>query len=152
MKKIFEKQTVWTWILCGSFLALLIGFILFIVNSTTGYLAGKTVAVLPLILSIIALLDILFIFFFGDKVEKFTGFFVFAAAVLIAVSFAAICWSRESIVADVGGFIPGITRPQAEYATWHGSIVVLVFYGISFVCAAISSFGGPFFKKEEKAA
>lgn len=73
MSVFFKKQTVASYSLLASFVLGLIGFIIYLVNSTTGFLAGQPVDALLIALTIVALLLIVLEFTLHDKLEMFNG-------------------------------------------------------------------------------
>lgn len=147
MKNFLSKQTIWSYLLLAATILLIPGFIIFMVNSTTGYLKGSDLSPVVVSLSIIALLLGLFLALFGEKLGKFSGICYLLFAAMVAVSIAGIAWSVESIVADLF-FIP-VNHPESEDASWALAVTSLVFYSLSFLSATVSCFGGTLYKKAE---
>lgn len=149
MKKFLAKQTIWSYLLLASTILLIPGFIIFLVNSTTGYLAGSNLSALVTSLTIIALLMGILMPIFGKKLGKFVGIGYLLIAAMVAISIAGIAWSVEGVVADIF-FIP-VNYPESENTTWALAITSLVFYLLSFIAATAACFGGKFYKEEKDA-
>ena len=147
MKNILAKQTIWSYLLLAAAVLLIPGFIIFLINSTTGYLYGSNLSVLVVIMSIVGILGGIALVLFGDKLGKFAGIGYVLVAACAAISIAGIAWTVEAVVGDIY-FIP-VNHPEAEDKTWSLAIVTLVFYSLSFLAATVACFGGKLYKKEE---
>ncbi len=145
MKNFLAKQTIWSYLLLGATILLIPGFIIFMVNSTTGFMKGSALSPLVVSLSIIAFLLGIALAAFGEKAGKFAGIFYLLFAAMIAISIAGIAWSVESIVADIF-FIP-VNHPESEDTSWALAVTSLVFYSLSFLAATASCFGAKLYKK-----
>lgn len=147
MKKLLAKQTIWSYLLAASVLLLVVGFIVFLVNSTTGYLASDGPSPLVTALSVIALVAGVGLVAAGEKLGKFAGIGYLLVAAMVAISIAGIAWSVEAVVGDIY-FIP-VNHPESEDSAWSLAIVSLVFYALSFLAATVACFGDKFYKKAE---
>ncbi len=147
MKNILAKQTIWSYLLLAAAVLLIPGFIIFMINSTSGYLYGSNLNVLVVILSIVGILGGIALVAFGDKLGKFAGIGYVLVAACAAISIAGIAWSVEAVVGDIF-FIP-VNHPEAEDTTWSLAIVTLVFYALSFIAATAACFGSKLYKEVE---
>ncbi len=147
MKNFLAKQTIWSYLLLASVVLLVPGFIVFMINSTTGYLHGSTLSALVVSMSIIALVLGIALALFGEKLGKFAGIGYLAVAAMVAIAIAGIAWTVEAVVGDIY-FIP-VNHPESEDTTWTLAIVTLVFYVLSFLSAMVACFGGKLYKKVE---
>ncbi len=145
MKNFLAKQTIWSYLLLASVVLLVPGFIIFLVNSTTGFLYGNPLSATVTSLSIIAFLLGICLALFGEKLGKFAGIGYLLVAAMVAISIAGIAWSVEAVVADLF-FIP-VNHPESEDAAWALAVTSLVFYALSFLSATAACFGGDFYKK-----
>ncbi len=148
MKKLLEKQTIWSYLLLASSILLIPGFIIFMINSTTGYLYGSKLSVLVVCLSIIGIIGGIALSAFGDKLGKFAGIGYVLIAACAAISIAGIAWSVEGVAADIF-FIP-VNYPASEDTTWALAITSIAFYAVAFIAATIACFGGKLYKTESK--
>ncbi len=150
MKNWVSKQTKSTWLILASVVLALIGFIIYLVTSTTGFLAGRGLDVSLVLLSIISMVVLLVLFVFRSKIKVFENALTIVGGILVAVSTCLFVYARISVAADVW-FIP-VNYPPEEATTLYTSIVGVVFYFLSFVCVFISSFGSATKKEVEVAA
>ena len=139
MNKFFKTRSAYSWILLLGLVLSVVGLVIYILNSTTGYLAGQDAGVTVIVLSVISLLSMLVLFFMGDKVKKFRDTLFIVSGVFIVVSICLFAHARVSVAADVW-FIP-VNYPPAEGTTLTVAIVGIVFYVLSLICVLISAFG-----------
>lgn len=144
MKKILAKQTIWSYLLLAASIILIPGFIIFMINSTTGYLYGSKLSALVVCLSLLGIIGGILLAIFGDKLGKFAGVGYLLVAACAAISIAGIVWSVEAVAADIF-FIP-VNYPASEDTTWALAITSIVFYAIAFVAATTACFGGKLYK------
>lgn len=135
-----ERQTKGSICLLTSIILALIGFIIFIVSSTTGYLAGNQINLGVLITSIIALVFGTLLFIFKDSTEKYDTLISIVIGLLLSVSVCLFIFSRKHLAADVW-FIP-VNYPEAEETALWVSIVGVGFYILSIIALALSSIFG----------
>ena len=88
-----EKQTVGSICLLTSIILALIGFIIFVINSTTGYLAGSQINLGTLILSIVALVFGTLLFLFKDSTEKYDTLISIVIGLLLSISVCLFIYS-----------------------------------------------------------
>ena len=101
-----------------------IGLVVYLVTSFTGYLAGSATNPAPIVCTVIAIVLAV----------------VLAATALLIASFALFALGRVSLVADVY-FIP-VNYPAAEETALNISIVGLVSYLVSIVAMIAACFSG----------
>lgn len=147
MKKLLAKQTIWSYLLLASTVLLIPGFIIFLVNSTTGYLAGSKLSALVITLTVLALIVGIIMPLFGEKLHKFSGIGALLIAVMVGISIAGIAWTIEGVAADIF-FIP-VNYPESENGTWALGVTSVVFYLLSFLSAMAACFGKKLFKEED---
>lgn len=141
-----KKQGIAAWIICASAVLAFIGFIIYIVTSTTGFLAGQTFSALPIVFTVFAILGIIALLIFSDKMSNvLVDLAILAIGVLLIVSFVVFMVERVPVVADVH-FIP-VNYPAAEEETLNTSIVGFVFYGLSIVTMIAAAFFSRITKK-----
>lgn len=149
MKKFLEKQTVGSYSLMASILFILIGFIIFLVSSTTGYLAGKPVDVLTILFTLLGIAFALVEIILHDKLEGIhwliNDFVIVAAGIMYGLALTMFMNSRVAVAADVW-FIP-VNYPVAEATCLNISIVCVVFYGLGLIGACIAAFTPRFYLK-----
>lgn len=135
-----EKQNSGSVSLLLSVIFALIGFIIFIINSTTGYLAGSQIDTGTLILSIIAIVFGTLLFLFKDSMKRYESLIAITVGVLLSTAVCLFIYSRINLAADVW-FIP-VNYPEAEETALMVSIVGVAFYVLSIVALAISTILG----------
>ncbi len=145
MSNFIKKQTVTSWILCGAIVTGIIAFIIFLVNSTTGYYQGTTIDPLTLTFSILYLVGAIALFACKDLIQKCgkwaswietAAYIVLALFISLAIVF--LISSRTELTGDVY-FIPGMST-DAKESTLNLSFVCLAFYIVSFICLAVCGF------------
>ena len=140
-----KKQSIASWVLVGAAVLALIAMIIYIVNSTTGILAGTQMSALPIVFTIIAILLMAGIVATAGKLNHWiVTVAMIVAVVFLSVSFCTLIGARTDIAGDQW-FIPGMDTPE-KGACLNGSIVGVVFYGISMLAVIVSAFMGNFTK------
>lgn len=132
-----EKQTAGSYCLLSSIGLALIGFIIFVINSTTGYLAGSAINLGTLILSIIAIVFCTLLYIFKDSTEKYDTLISIVIGIFLSCAVCLFIYSRINLAADVW-FIP-VNYPEAEETSLMVSIVGVAFYILSIITLAIST-------------
>ena len=125
-----KNQSAAAWVSIFAGVMAIVGLIIYIVNSTTGYLGSTQMNALPVVFTILAVLLI--------------AAMVAAVIVLLAVSVSVFVSTRTDVAGDQW-FIPGMDTPE-KGACLNGSIVGVVFYGISMLAVIVSAFMGNFTK------
>lgn len=132
--------------LCVAFAAALIGMVLYILTSTTGYLAGTTLNIWPILCTAAALLLAAVLLLAEKKLPSIAGdILLIASALLLIVSFSLFVLGRVSLVADVH-FIP-VNYPQSEEVALNISLVGIALYLLSILVMIAVAFSGKFGKK-----
>lgn len=120
-------------------LTALVGMIIYIVTSVTGYLAASAVNPWPIICTLVCMVLLGAAAFVGEKVTPLIMDLMIAAGlVMLLVSFYVFVMSRVSLAADVY-FIP-VNYPEAEAAALHISIAGVVFYLIALIALIVEGF------------
>ena len=125
LNKIKSKLTLRNILLLSSLVVALVGWIIYLVVATTGYF----VAFLA----------------FDDRFKKFDTLFFFALAAFLILAFVFFVLDKEEVVGE--RLIP-VNHPQKQIDAAVTSIVGIIFYLISFILFAVSSFFAD--KKKEK--
>ncbi|MCM1441333.1 MAG: hypothetical protein NC131_19325 [Roseburia sp.] len=133
-----KKVNAFGYILCVSAALALVGMVVYIVNTTTGYLAGNAalniaVILLPIVVAACAV----FLFLKPDAFsDTITGIVTFALAVLMAVATVLFVTERVDVIGDM---LNPVNHPdtQATAVTW--AIVGIVLYLVSFLGAAVTT-------------
>ncbi|GIO37734.1 hypothetical protein J41TS12_25950 [Paenibacillus antibioticophila] len=127
--------------ICIAAITALAGLILYIVTSTTGYLAGSALDPLPIIFSVVAILMACGLLIASSKLNPLLNdLLVVASTVLIIVSFAIFVLARVRLAADIY-FIP-VNYPKAEEVALNISAAGFVCYLISIIAMIIAAFSG----------
>lgn len=144
-----KKQTVFGWITLAAAVLGLIAMIIYIVTSTTGYMAGQPVSALPIVFTIIAVLGLGAMFALADKLDKrIVGAILFVIDVLLAVSLCLFVVDRVQLFADIY-FIP-VNYPEGEGSALNSSIVGMVFYALALVCVVVTGFAKQLHKNADR--
>lgn len=115
-----------------SLIAALVGMVIYIVTSVTGYLAASAVNPWPIICTVVCVVLLLANILSGEKFTPVLRDLMTAAGfVMLLVSFYFFVMGRVILAADVY-FIP-VNYPAAEAQALHISIVGVVFYLISLI-------------------
>ncbi len=137
--KLIKQQNVFGWITLASALVALIAMIIYIVSSTTGFLAGSVVNSTPIILTVFAIAILVASALLSDKIDgRITGAMLFVAVVLNSVSVCLFVVSRIQIIADVW-FIP-VNYPETEGTALSISLAGIIFYLISIAATCVAGF------------
>ena len=114
----------------------LLAFVLYLITSLTGYLAGSTLDWLPIVLTAVAVVLLIT----SDKMKssalKDIVIILTGLALIGCISFFAM--GRVTLAADVW-FIP-INRPETEDVALYLSLVGVVLYLVSFISVTVKAF------------
>jgi hypothetical protein len=138
MLNFFKKLNVASWLAFASVLAVLVAVIIFLINSTTGYLAGQPVDMLITLFSFLAAAVIVCTVVLYNRFSKFADIGLAVAVVFLIVCIVRLVLIRTIIFEDVY-FIP-VNYPKAQGVATIVTIVAAVFYLISLGCLIASSF------------
>lgn len=136
---LIKKQNVFGWITIVAAVFALIGMIVYIVTSTTGFMAGEEVNSLLIVFTLIAVLALIVAALMSDRLDdRVVGGILFVSVVLLAVSFCLFINARVQLFADVY-FIP-VNYPEGEGTALNISIVGYVFYVLALVGTIVAGF------------
>ena len=122
-------------------LATLVGLVIYVVSSYTGYLATATADMRPIFFSVIALVLLAVLYGMGGRLPGLCYTAVlWAAAGLVIASFACFALFRVSLAADVY-FIP-VNYPEAEEIALKISIGGIAGYAASILMLILEGFFG----------
>ena len=142
-----KKQNAGTWIMLGSVVLALVALIIYIVNSTTGELAGSEMDMIPIWLTIVSMALLLILFGAGKKLTHWIAAIVlFAIGVMLTMCIVLLSFGREAVATNL--FIPGMATP-GQISCVTVAIVCEAFYVLSISALIIASFIG---NGEKKAA
>ena len=143
MKKVINKSNLLLWIAA---IAALIGMIIYIVTSVTGYLADAAMNPMPVICTVIAIIIAIFAAVGEEKVNAVVyDILIVLINVMLLVSFYWFILGRVSLAADVY-FIP-VNYPASEASALHISIVGAALYLVADIVMIVTAFA----KKKKKA-
>lgn len=136
MKKIINKSNLVFWIAA---VAALIGMIIYIVTSVTGYLADAVMNPMPVICTVIAIILAGFTAVGEEKVNAVVyDILIVLINVLLLVSFYWFISGRVSLAADVY-FIP-VNYPASEANALHISIAGAALYLVADIVMIVTAF------------
>ena len=143
MKKVINKSNLLLWIAA---IAALIGMIIYIVTSVTGYLADAAMNPMPVICTVIAIIIAIFAAVGEEKVNAVVyDILIVLINVMLLVSFYWFILGRVSLAADVY-FIP-VNYPASEASALHISIVGAALYLVADIVMIVTAFA----KKKKQA-
>lgn len=143
MKKVINKSNLILWIAA---IAALIGMIIYIVTSVTGYLADAAMNPMPVICTVIAIIIAIFAAVGEEKVNAVVyDILIVLINVMLLVSFYWFILGRVSLAADVY-FIP-VNYPASEASALHISIVGAALYLVADIVMIVTAFA----KKKKQA-
>ncbi|OZG59781.1 sodium:proton antiporter [Bifidobacterium lemurum] len=119
--------------------AAVVGLVVYLITSTTGYLAGKAMNVLPIVCTVLAVVALLAAVAVGSRLgELANDALLIASEVLLVVSFALFTLDRVSLAADIY-FIP-VNYPASEQTALNISLVGVVAYLVAIVLLIVKAF------------
>ena len=136
MKNAISKSNLILW---GAAAAALVGMIIYIVTSVTGYLATSAMNPLPVICTVAAIIIAAVAAVQEKKIPSVPyDILLVGISVLLLISFYCFILGRVSLAADVY-FIP-VNYPASEATALHISIVGAVFYLIADIIMIVTTF------------
>lgn len=133
------KQNLFGFVALASAVLALVGLIIYIVSSTTGYMEGREMNVLPVVFTLGAIVCLVAAALLADQLGKsLAGALLFVGEVLLVVSLCVFINERVDHFADIV-FIP-VNYPLSEKTTLDVSIVGFVFYLLAIVGSIVSAF------------
>lgn len=137
MDKLKSKFTLRNILLLIATIVTLIGFVMYLIVSTTGYFVGKAPNLVVTILSIVFMLGSIAFIAFDDKVKKYDTIVFFLLAVCLILSIIFFILDKEEVVGDM--LIP-VNHPQKEIDAAITSIVSIVIYLVAFITFTVTTF------------
>lgn len=133
-----KKVNAFGYILCASAALGLVGLVVYLVNSLTGYLAGNASLSAPIILlPIVVAACAIFLFLKPDAFsDTVTGIVTFALAVLMAVATVMFVAARVDVIGDM---LNPVNHPDTQVTAVTWAIVGIVLYLVSFLGTAIAT-------------
>lgn len=118
----------------------LVAMIIYIANSTTGYLAGSSMNALPVVFAILAIILFIVKVALPEKLQNHwvESFLLLAAVVLLSVSIAVFVDARTDVAGNQW-FIPGMAT-DAQGACLSGAIAGVVFYVLAVLAGVVAGF------------
>lgn len=137
MEKLKSKLSLRNILLLVTALITLVGFIMYMIVSTTGYFVGKAPNMVVTIFSILFIIGSVAFIVFDDKIEKYDTivFFLLAACLILSIIFFIL--DKEEVVGEM--LIP-VNHPQKQIDAAITSIVAIVIYLVGFITFAVSTF------------
>lgn len=136
MKKVINKSNLILW---GAAAAALVGMIIYIVTSVTGYLAAAAMNPMPVICTIAAIVVTGVVAEGEEKLNVVVyDVLIVLINILLLVSFYWFILGRVSLAADVY-FIP-VNYPASEADALHISIVGAAFYLVADIVMIVTAF------------
>jgi hypothetical protein len=119
--------------------ATLIGLVIYLVNSTTGYMAGQGLNALVIGLSVVAMVALAVRVFAGDRLpEVLNDVLLVGSEVLLLVSFAQFVLERVRLAADIY-FIP-VNYPASEQTSLNVALIGVACYLVAIVLLVAKAF------------
>ena len=137
LEKLKAKLTVRNLLLLISLITGIVGFIIYMITATTGYFVNKSPNAIVLVFSILFILAAIAFIAFDEKIGKFDTIVFFFLACCIILSFIFFILDKEEVVAEM---MNPVNHPQKQIDAATNTIVGVVFYGVSFIFLAASSF------------
>lgn len=132
-----KKVNIFGWILCVSAVIALVGIIVYVVNTTTGYIAGTPVNALVVLLPLLVIACAAVLFLKPDLLnDTLTGIVTFVLAVLMAVATILFIVERVEVVGDM---LNPVNHPDSQVTAVTWSIVGIVLYFVSFLGTAVTT-------------
>lgn len=119
--------------------AAVVGLVVYLITSTTGYLAGKEMNVLPIVCTVLAVVALIAAVAVGSRLSAVVDdVLLIASEVLLVVSFAFFTLDRVSLAADIY-FIP-VNYPASEQTALNISLVGVVAYLVAIGLLIVKAF------------
>lgn len=114
--------------------ATLIGLMVYLVNSTTGYMAGQGLSALVIALSVVAIVALA-----GNRLPAvLNDVLLIGAEVLLLVSFAQFVLERVRLAADIY-FIP-VNYPASEQTSLNVALIGVACYLVAILLLVVKAF------------
>ena len=122
--------------------------IIYIVNSTSGFLAGSPIDALVIIAPLVAILGSVALFLFSVKLdERLVGFATFLIGMLLALACVQFVVGRVDAIGDLLNPIP---HYEAEISAINTAVTGIVFYVVTMIVYIVTTIAGRLTKKNEE--
>lgn len=119
--------------------AALIGLVIYLVNSTTGYMAGQGLNALVIVPSVAAMVALSVRVFAGDRLpEVLDDVLLIGSEALLLVSFAQFVLERVRLAADIY-FIP-VNYPASEQTSLNVALIGVACYLVAILLLVVKAF------------
>ena len=119
--------------------AAVVGLIVYIVNATTGYMAGREINGLVVAATLASIVLLAAAVLCADRLDsKLVDLMLVLAGVLLIAGFSLFLLDRVSIIADIY-FLP-VNYPDSEAATMNGALAGFALYLVSIVMTIAAAF------------
>lgn len=119
--------------------ATLIGLMVYLVNSTTGYMAGQGLSALVIALSVVAIVALAARAFAGNRLPAvLNDVLLIGAEVLLLVSFAQFVLERVRLATDIY-FIP-VNYPASEQTSLNVALIGVACYLVAILLLVVKAF------------
>lgn len=119
--------------------AALIGLVIYLVNSTTGYMAGQGLNALVIVPSVAAMVALSVRVFASDRLpEVLDDVLLIGAEALLLVSFAQFVLERVRLAADIY-FIP-VNYPASEQTSLNVALIGVACYLVAILLLVVKAF------------
>lgn len=143
-----KKQNAFGWLLCAGALFSLISLVIYVVNVSSGFLAGSGIDALVIIAPVVAILGSVALFLFSDKLdERLVGLATFLIGMLLALATVQFFVVR---IDAMGELLNPIPHTEAEISAVNVAITGIVFYAVSMVIYVATTIAGRLTKKNEE--
>lgn len=141
-----KKQGVMGWIVVAAVILALVSMIVYIVNSTTGYMDGNAMNAAPVILTVIFIVGAVILLAVSDRLdERVSGAILFVLSLLVAASALVFIVERVAVISDM---LNPVNHPDAQVKTVQAAIAGISLYLVSFLAMVVATIGGRLAKKE----
>ncbi len=142
-----KKQGVMGWIVVAAVILALVSMIVYIVNSTTGYMDGNAMNAAPVILTIVFIVGAVILLAVSDRLdERVSGAILFVLSLLVAASALVFIVERVAVISDM---LNPVNHPDAQVKTVQAAIAGISLYLVSFLAMVVATIGGRLAKKED---
>ena len=142
-----KKVNVFGKILCIAAVLALVGVVVYIVNSSVGYLAGTGMNTLTVLLPLIVIACSLVLIFVPNIInDTITGIITFLLSVGMGYAVVTFVVARIDLIADL---LNPVNHPANEYTAFTWTCVGLVLYVLAFLGTLIATMGTRLAKKKK---
>lgn len=119
--------------------ATLVGLVIYIVNSTTGYMAGQGMSVPLIVLSVVAVIALVLRIAVRDRLPAvLADVLLIAPEVMLLASFAQFVLARVRLAADIY-FIP-VNYPASEQVSLNVALIGVGCYLVAIIALVVEAF------------